>query len=72
MFFLHLLRRNNSAPKVCQLNKLMLNRLQPFISLSVSDLNFGSTLALTPKPLVRFLNLGNLKSEAPNLVAKNP
>jgi hypothetical protein len=72
MFFLHLLRRNNSAAKVRQLYKLMLNCLQPSIPLSVSDLNVCPTPALTPKPLVGFLNLGDLQSEAPNFFAKNP
>jgi len=52
MFFLHLLRRNNSAAQIRQLYKLMLNCLQPSIPLSVSGLNVCPTPALTPKPLV--------------------
>jgi hypothetical protein len=72
LFFLHLFRRNNSAAKVRQLYKLMLNCLQPSIPLSMSDLNVCPGPALTPKPLVGFLNLGDLQSEARNLVAKNP
>ena len=52
MLFLHLLRRNNLATKVCESYKLMLDRLQPFVPLPVSDLSICSIPALTPKLLI--------------------
>lgn len=72
VLFLHLLCRNNSAAKVCKLQKLALNRLQPFTSLPMSDLTLGSIPAEPPKLLIQLLNLGDLRSETRNLVAKNP
>jgi hypothetical protein len=52
VLFLHLFCRNNSAAKVCQLHKLALDCLKPFIPLSVSDLDICSIPALTPKLLI--------------------
>ena len=69
---LHLLCRNNSAAKVCEFHKLMLDCLQPFIPLSVSDLSICSFPAVPPKLLIQRLNLGDLNSETPDLVPKNP
>jgi hypothetical protein len=71
MLFLHLLGRNNSAAKVCELQKLMLDCLQAFTSLSVNDLSTYSVPAVTPKLLVQLLNVGDLRSEHPNLGSKN-
>jgi hypothetical protein len=49
---INLFRRNTSASKVCELDKLMLNSLQPFTPLSVSDLNTYSVPAVMPKLLI--------------------
>jgi hypothetical protein len=63
--------RNHFAAKLCQLNKLALDRLQPFVPLSVGDLSICSIQAVTPKLLISFLNISDLFSETPNLVPKN-
>jgi len=42
MLFSHLFCRNNLATKICELNKFKLDRLQPFVPLSVSDLRICS------------------------------
>ncbi len=63
---------NNSAAKVCELHKLMLNSLQPVTPLSVSDLNTCSIPAVTPKLPIQLLNTSDLHPETPNLVPKNP
>jgi len=49
VLFLHLFRRNDPAAKVCELNQFMLDCLQPFIPLSVSDLNICSIPTVKPK-----------------------
>ena len=72
MLFLHSFCRNNSAAKVCQLHKLMLNSLQSLTPLSVSDLHICSIPAVTPKLLIQLLNVSDLHPETPNLVPKNP
>jgi hypothetical protein len=50
--FPYLFRRDNFATKVGKSNKLMLDGLQPFVPLSVSDLSLCSIPALTPKLLI--------------------
>jgi len=52
VLFSHLFCRNNFATKVSELNKLMLDRLQPFVPPSVSDLSICSTRGVTPKFLI--------------------
>jgi hypothetical protein len=69
--FPHLFCRNNFATKVCESNKLMLDRLQPFAPLSVSDLSICSIPAVTPKLLIQPLNVSYLFPETRNLVPKN-
>lgn len=71
MLFLHLFCRNNFAAKVCQSNKLLLDRLQPVAPLSMSDLGLCSMAAITPKLLIQSLNVSNLFPETPNLFPKN-
>ena len=51
VLFLHLFGRDDSAAKVCELHKLLLDCLQPFIPLSVSDLRFGFIPTVAPKLL---------------------
>jgi hypothetical protein len=68
---LQLLCRNRFAAKVRELPKFMLDFLQSFTSLSVSDLNNGSMPAVTPKLLIQLLNVSDLYSETPDLGPKN-
>lgn len=72
VLFLHLFGRDNAAAQVCQLPKLLLDLLQPFIPLSVSDLSRGSVPTVAPKLFVRLLNGSNLFPQTPNLVPQNP
>ena len=52
MPFPHLFCRDNFATKVGKSNKLKLDRLQPFVPLSMSDLTLCSVPALTSKLLI--------------------
>ena len=52
VLFLHLFSRDNSAAKVCELHQLLLDCLQTFIPLSVSDLSICSIPAVPPKLLI--------------------
>jgi len=72
VLLLHLFGRDYSAAKVCQLHQLLLDSLQPFIPLSVSDLSRGSIPTVAPKLLVCLLNGSNLFPQPPNLVPQNP
>jgi hypothetical protein len=72
MLFPQLLCRNNTAAKVCELHKLMLNSLEPLPPLAVSDLITCSIPAVTPKLLIQLLNVSDLHSETPDLVPKDP
>jgi len=54
--------------KCRKLYKLMLDRLQPFVPLSVSDLKSCSILAVTPKLLIQRLNFSDLFSEMLDLI----
>jgi hypothetical protein len=72
MLFFHLFYRMNSAAKICELRKFMLNGLQPFMPLVVSALSLWSISAPKPKLLIQLLNVSDLRSETPNLVPKNP
>lgn len=62
----------NSAAKICELRKFMLNCLQSFMSLPVSDLSLCSIPASTPKLLIQLLNVCDLNSESLNLFPKHP
>jgi hypothetical protein len=53
------------------LDEFLLDCLQPFLPLAVSDLNLRAIPALEPMLLVQFLNLSNLHPETPNLFPKN-
>ncbi len=52
VLFLHLLGGNNSAAKVGELQKFLLDCLQPFIPLLVSDLGVRSGSAVPPELLI--------------------
>jgi hypothetical protein len=62
VLFPHLCRRNDFATQVGKSNKLLLDRLQPFIPLSASDLSICSVSAITPNVLIQPLNIGDLFS----------
>jgi hypothetical protein len=72
VLFLHLFGRDNSAAQVGQLPKLLLDLLQPFIPLPMSDLSRGSIPTGAPKLLVCLLNGSNLFPQPPNLLPQNP
>jgi len=52
MLFPHLFCRNDSAAKVCELRKFLLDGLQPFMPLAVSDVILCPALASSPKLLI--------------------
>jgi len=52
VLFLHLFCGHNLASKISELHKLALDRLQPFIPLSVSDLEIRSIPARKAKLLI--------------------
>ena len=72
MLFFHLFDRMNFPAQVGELGKLLLNGLQPLVSLAVRDLGFRIVPALQPVLLVQLLNLGNLNPETSDLFPKNP
>jgi hypothetical protein len=61
--------RNTSPAEVSKLPEFLLDCLQSFTSLSVSDLNKCSMPAAVP--LIQLVNAGDLHSEARNLGSKN-
>jgi len=52
VLFFHLFCRDNPAAEIRQLHKLLLDCLQPFIPLSVSDLSSGPVPTVAPKLLI--------------------
>jgi hypothetical protein len=72
VLFFHLFCRMNSAAKVCELRKFLLDGLQTFMPLVLSALGFCSIEASKPKLLIQLLNVSDLPSETPNLLPKNP
>jgi hypothetical protein len=74
VLFFSFFDRQNSPAKASQLDQFLLDRLQPFKSLAVSDLRFGGKAALTSGPsilLIERLKLRDLSAEACNLIAKH-
>lgn len=71
MLFSHLFCGDNFATKVGELNKLLLDCLQPFHSFSVSDLSLCSIYFVTPKLLIQVLNSSDLFSETSDLVPQH-
>ena len=49
VLFFPLFDRENSSAKVNELDQFLLDFLQPFMPLAVSDLSLGSIAALTPR-----------------------
>ncbi len=67
VLLLHLLYGTNLPAKAGELGKFLLDRLQAFIPLAVSDMSTGVISVGTPILLVQLLNLSNLQSETPDL-----
>jgi len=71
VLFPHLCRGNDFATQVGKSNKLLLDRLQPSIPLSASNLSICPVSAITPNFLIQPLNLSDLFSQATDLLPKN-
>jgi len=66
-----LFHRENSSAKVSELAEFLLDGLEPFMPLAVSDLSFCSVVALTPILIVQFLKVCDLGAEMPDFFTKN-
>ena len=53
------------------MDEFLLDGLQPFLPLAVSDVRLCILVALKPMSLVQFLNLSNLLAETPDLFPEN-
>jgi hypothetical protein len=74
MLFLALFERDDFVAEVCELSQFMLDFLQPFLSLSMSDLGLDLVAALVPRPSVlgmQFHKVSDLAAETRNLFAKH-
>lgn len=69
--FLHLFDRKNLGAKASELDKFLLDCLQTFLPLDVSDLSLRAIPAMKLMFFVQFLNLSNLLSETRNFFPKN-
>jgi hypothetical protein len=71
VLFFHLLDRKNPASKVLDLRQFLLNGLQPFMPLAMSDLGLGVVSASKPVFLIQAMKLSDLVAETSNLIPKN-
>src|SRR5438270_885830 len=71
MRFLHLFDGLHFAAESRELGKFLLDGLQPFVSLAVSELSFGSGPAFSSILLVQFLDLSDLRTKTPDLFPKH-
>lgn len=71
MLFLQLLDREDSSAKVSELGKFLLDSLQPFMPLAVSDLSLCFISASTPILFTQRSKVGDLLAQAPHLFAKD-
>ena len=71
MLFLHLLDGTNSSPQISELDELLLDDLQPFVPLAVSELGLCVVSAFTSIMAIRLLKLCDLGAEPTNLYAKH-
>lgn len=71
LLFFYLINRMNPAPKVTDLNKFLLDGLQPFLPFAVSDLSLCAVPSLKAIFLIQLLNLSDLGAETGNLVTKD-
>jgi hypothetical protein len=63
--------RENPSAKASKLGKFLLNRLQPLLSLAVSDLGLCFVSAFTTILVVQLLKLCDLNAEKSNLFPKD-
>ena len=66
-----LFHRENSSAKVSELAEFLLDGLEPFMPLAVSDLSFCSVVALTPILIVQSLKVCDLSAETLNFFTKD-
>ena len=71
VLFSPLFDRKNFAPQGRKLGKLLLNLLQPFMPLAVSDLGLGYIRVSEPILLIQLLNVSDLRAETPYFFSKN-
>ena len=65
-----LFHRENSSAKVSELAEFLLDGLEPFMPLAVSDLSLGFVSSFTSILVVQLLKAGNLSTKTPNLFSK--
>lgn len=66
-----LFHRENSSAKVSELAEFLLDGLEPFMPLAVSDLSLCFVVALTPILIVQFLKVCDFGAETPDFFTKN-
>jgi len=71
MLFPHLLNRKSSVTELGDLDKFLLNLLQSFLPVAVSDVGFCSLLASKPILFIQLLNVSDFRPKTRNLFPKN-
>ena len=71
MFLFSLLHGEDATAKASELGQFLLDLLQAFQSLTVSDLSFLLVATVIPVLVVQFFDLRNLAAEACDLFANN-
>jgi hypothetical protein len=71
MLFLHLFYGTNSSAKVREFCQLVLDRLQAFMPLAVSNLSLRFVSAFTSILVIHLLNLRDLGAETTDLFPKD-
>jgi hypothetical protein len=63
----HLFHRVNSSAKSSELGEFVLDCLQPFLPLAMSNLSLCFVSAFTPILVIQLLKMSDLDAETPNL-----
>jgi len=71
VLFFHLFDRVNSSAKVSELGEFLLDCLETFLPLAMSNVSQRFISAFTPILLIRLSKLCDLHPETPNLFAKH-
>jgi hypothetical protein len=66
-----LFHRENSSAKVSELAEFLLDGLEPFMPLAVSDLSLCFMVGLTAIVVIQFLKVCDLGAETPNFFTKD-
>jgi hypothetical protein len=66
-----LFHRENSSAEVSELAEFLLDGLEPFMPLAVSDLSLRFMVGLTAIVVIQFLKVCDLGAETPNLFTKD-